>query len=149
MCFSSQKREFDRFFNRLDRPVEESRPNRQPDRCRSTRPVSISGIGTMPIPDANYASGTSASTHSSALRLYQLWTKLTGTGNVRAICNYANQYRYYASFSPLCQLPTYRTRTIPKKAYRTSVPYFLAKIEAYLTVFTYRTVNLAFNYSQL
>ena len=30
MFFSSQKREFDRFFNRLDRPVEESRPDRFP-----------------------------------------------------------------------------------------------------------------------
>ena len=28
-------------------------------------------------------------------------------------------------------VPKYRTRTITKKAYRTSVPYFLAKIEAY------------------
>ena len=37
-------------------------------------------------------------------------------------------------------VPTYRTRTITKKAYRTSVPYFLAKIEAYLTVLTYRTI---------
>ena len=35
MSFSSQKGEFDRFFNRLDRPVEESRPNRQPDRFQS------------------------------------------------------------------------------------------------------------------
>ena len=32
MSFSRQKGEFDRFFNRLDRPVEESRPYRQPDR---------------------------------------------------------------------------------------------------------------------
>ena len=30
--------------------------------------------------------------------------------------------------------PTYRTRTNRKKAYRTSVPYFLAKIEAYRNV---------------
>ena len=44
MSFSSQKGEFDRFFNRLHRPVEESRPDRQPDRCRSTRPVSISEL---------------------------------------------------------------------------------------------------------
>ena len=44
MSFSSQKGEFDRFFNRLDRPVEESRPDRQPDRCRLTRPVSISAV---------------------------------------------------------------------------------------------------------
>ena len=112
-------------------------------------PNMLTGIGAMPIPHANCATGTSASTHSSTLRLYQLWSMLTGTGNVRAICNYANLYRHYASFSPLCQLPTYRTRTIPKKAYRTRVPYFLAKIEAYRTVFTYRTVILAFNYSQL
>ena len=33
-----------------------------------------------------------------------------------------------------CTVPMYRTRTITKKAYRTSVPYFLAKIEAYCTV---------------
>ena len=31
-------------------------------------------------------------------------------------------------------VPTYRTCTILKKAYRTSVPYFLAKIEAYRAV---------------
>ena len=31
MSFSYQKGEFDRFFNRLDRPVKESRPDRQPD----------------------------------------------------------------------------------------------------------------------
>ena len=43
MSFSSQKGEFDRLFNRLDQPVEESRPDRQPDRCPSIRPVSISG----------------------------------------------------------------------------------------------------------
>ena len=33
--FGSKKGEFDRFFNRLDRPVEESRPDRQPDRFPS------------------------------------------------------------------------------------------------------------------
>ena len=38
---------------------------------------------------------------------------------------------------------TYRTRIITKKAYRTSVPYYLAKIEAYRTVPTYRTVLLS------
>ena len=37
MTFSCQKGEFDRFFNRLDRPVEESRPDRQPDRFPSLR----------------------------------------------------------------------------------------------------------------
>ena len=40
MSFSCQKGEFDRFFNRLDRPVEESRPDRQPD-----RPVEPTGAG--------------------------------------------------------------------------------------------------------
>ena len=35
MSFSCQKGEFDRFFNQLDRPVEESRPDRQPDRFPS------------------------------------------------------------------------------------------------------------------
>ena len=44
ISFSSQKEEFDRFFNRLDRPVEES----WPDRCRSTRPVSISDARLEP-----------------------------------------------------------------------------------------------------
>ena len=34
---------------------------------------------------------------------------------------------------------TYRTRTITKKAYRTSVLYFFAKIEAYRTYVPYRT----------
>ena len=37
MTFSCQKGEFDRFFNRLDRPVEESRPDRQPDRFPSLK----------------------------------------------------------------------------------------------------------------
>ena len=32
MSFSFKKGEFDRCFNRLDRPVEKSRPDRQPDR---------------------------------------------------------------------------------------------------------------------
>ena len=65
MSFSSQKGKFDRFFNRLDRPVEESRPDRQPDRqpdrpvdptgtgrpdrYRSTQPVSISGVFSKPF----------------------------------------------------------------------------------------------------
>ena len=48
MSFSSQKGEFDRFFNRLHRPVEESRPDRQPDRpvnpTGAGRPVSISEL---------------------------------------------------------------------------------------------------------
>ena len=35
MFFGSKQGEFDRFFNRLDRPVEESRPHRQPDRFPS------------------------------------------------------------------------------------------------------------------
>ena len=42
-------------------------------------------------------------------------------------------------------VPTYRTRTITKNAYRTSVPYFLAKIEAYRTVPTYRTSAILAN----
>ena len=40
MSFSCQKREYDRFFNWLDRPFEESRPDRQPD-----RPVDPTGAG--------------------------------------------------------------------------------------------------------
>ena len=53
-------------------------------------------------------------------------------------------------------VPTYRTSTITKKAYRTNVrypyhykkgvPYFLAKIEAYRTVPTYHTAILAIKY---
>ena len=39
MSFSCQKGEFDRFFNRLDPLVEESRPDRQPDRFTSLVPV--------------------------------------------------------------------------------------------------------------
>ena len=46
-------------------------------------------------------------------------------------------------------VPTYHTRTITKKAYRTSVSYFLAKIEPYCTVL-YRTAILSsLNYLQL
>ena len=41
MSFSFKKGEFDQRFNRLDRPVEQSRPGL----CRSTRPVSISDKG--------------------------------------------------------------------------------------------------------
>ena len=40
MFFGSKKGEFDRVFNRLDRPVEKSRPDRQPD-----RPVDLTGAG--------------------------------------------------------------------------------------------------------
>ena len=42
MSFSCQKGEFDRFFNRLDRPVKESRPDRQPH-----RPVDQTGAGRL------------------------------------------------------------------------------------------------------
>ena len=54
MSFSCKKGQFDRYFNRLDRPVEESRPDRQPDRPvdptgnptgRSTRPVPVDPTG--------------------------------------------------------------------------------------------------------
>ena len=45
MSFSCQKGEFDRFFNRLDRPVEESRPDRQID-----RPVDPTGFHLWPGP---------------------------------------------------------------------------------------------------
>ena len=44
MSFSCQKGEFDRFLIRLDRPVEESRPDRQPDR-QPDRPVDPTGAG--------------------------------------------------------------------------------------------------------
>ena len=46
-------------------------------------------------------------------------------------------------------VPTNRTHTITNEAYRTTLLYFLAKIEAYHTVLTYRTAILAFNYTQL
>ena len=46
-------------------------------------------------------------------------------------------------------VPTYRTRTTTKKAYRTSVPYVLIKIKAYRNYVAYRFAILAFNYSQL
>ena len=38
MSFSCQKREFDRFFNRLDQPVEDSRPDRPVDPTGAGRP---------------------------------------------------------------------------------------------------------------
>ena len=41
MSFGSKKGEFDRFFNRLDRLVEES----WPDRCRLTRPMPVDMTG--------------------------------------------------------------------------------------------------------
>ena len=37
-------------------------------------------------------------------------------------------------------VPTYRTRTITKKTYCSSLPYFWAKIEAYRNLLTYSTV---------
>ena len=42
MSFSSQKGEFDRFFNRIDRPVKESGLDRLPD-----RPVKESGLDRL------------------------------------------------------------------------------------------------------
>ena len=42
----------------------------------------------------------------------------------------------------LNSVPTYRTRTITKKAYRTNVQYFLAKIKAYRTNVPYHTAIL-------
>ena len=46
MSFSCKKGEFNRCFNRLDRPVEGFRPDRQGGNPtgRSTRPVSISNL---------------------------------------------------------------------------------------------------------
>ena len=44
-------------------------------------------------------------------------------------------------------VPTYRTRTITKKTHRTSVPYFLAKIEVYCTVPTYCIAILVHKYT--
>ena len=46
MFFGSKKGKFDRFFNRLDRPVEESRPDRQPD-----RPVDPTSFHLCSAPD--------------------------------------------------------------------------------------------------
>ena len=43
----------------------------------------------------------------------------------------------------LNSVPTYHTRTITKTVYCTSVPYFLAKIEAYHIVPTYRIILLS------
>ena len=57
MSSGCQKGEFDRFFNRLDRPVEESRPDRQPD-----RPVDPNGAGRPDrfpsLPHLGLGSGT-------------------------------------------------------------------------------------------
>ena len=39
MSFTCEEEEFNRFFNRLDRPVEESRPDRQPDRFPSLNEI--------------------------------------------------------------------------------------------------------------
>ena len=43
----------------------------------------------------------------------------------------------------------HRIRIFPRKAYGTSVSYFIAKIEAYRTYVSYHTAILAFNYSPL
>ena len=45
-----------------------------------------------------------------------------------------SEFAYYVPRALNRTVLTSRTRTITKKAYRTSVPYFLAKIEAYRTV---------------
>ena len=54
MSFGSKKGEFDRFFNLLDRPVEESRPDRQPDRpvdpTSASRPNRF--LSLLPLPTA-------------------------------------------------------------------------------------------------
>ena len=51
-----------------------------------------------------------------------------------------SEFAYYVPPTLNRTVLTSRTRTITKKAYHTSVPYFLAKIEAYRTVPTYHTV---------
>ena len=61
MSFSCKKGKFDRYFNRLDRPVEESRPDRQPD-----RPVDPTGAGRPDrFPSLDRASATKAVDWSS------------------------------------------------------------------------------------
>ena len=62
------------------------------------------------------------------------WNQGWQYGTVRS------EFAYYVPRTLNRTVLTSRTRTITKKAYRTSVPYFLAKIEAYRTVPTYRTV---------
>ena len=63
---------------------------------------------------------------------------------------YRTSVPYFSSiFEAYRSLLTYRTRTITKKAFCTSVTCFLAKIEAYRTSVPYRTAILAFNNSQL
>ena len=48
-----------------------------------------------------------------------------------------SEFAYYVPRTLNRTVLTCRTRTITKKAYRTSVPYFLAKIEAYRTYVPY------------
>ena len=73
---------------------------------------------------------------TTILRLYSLLYYNQGWqyGTVRS------EFAYYVPHTFNRTAPTYRTSTITKKAYRTSVSYFLAKIEAYRSVLTYRTV---------
>ena len=49
MSFSSQKGEFDRFFNRLDRPVEESLPDRPVDPTGADRPDRFPSLALIKI----------------------------------------------------------------------------------------------------
>ena len=48
MSFSCEKGEFDRFFNRLDRPVEESRPDRFPSLPQTPVPTAAGGFAPRP-----------------------------------------------------------------------------------------------------
>ena len=69
MSFSCQKVEFDRFFYRLDRPVEESRPDRQPD-----RPVDPTGFHLWAQQRRwNTASPHSSTTTSTAVMYAGFW----------------------------------------------------------------------------
>ena len=71
MSFSYQKGKFDRFFNRLDRPIEESRPDRQPD-----RPVDSTGFHLWcTVHQKMLGVHHYERVHKGALQAYRLYTQ--------------------------------------------------------------------------
>ena len=91
MSFSSQKGEFDRFFNRLDRPVEESRPDRQPD-----RPVDPTGAGYFRKPVRKSANcGLKDLVCGFVVKKIEIYRK--STTSLGSFLQFPNKKRFYDS----------------------------------------------------
>ena len=79
------------------------------------------------LPTRNNASHTNTSTVRSVVASCKCrYVALSATCMV---------LHWYVSYAHSYNVPKYRTCTITKSVYHTSVPYFLAKLEAYRTVF--------------